>query len=123
MKLVTSVPHPLRVHPNMPFVLGTLFRYQKSERSTFLQPPSENPHNFSSVDKLVFTFQANYPSVLHQIVDTDTGQCRFFYPKLETAYLILKFKLFLFMIVTVVLFFPLSQAIWTFHCDEGNIFF
>jgi len=38
MKLVTSVPHPLRVHPNMQFVLSTIFPfpYQKSERSTFL---------------------------------------------------------------------------------------
>lgn len=123
MKLVTSVPHPLRVHPNMPYVLGTLFPYQKSERSTFLQPPSENPHNFSSVDQKWIQISASHPSVLHQIVDTGAGQCSCLYPKLETAYLILTFKLFLFMIVTAVLFFPVSQAIWTFHSDEHNIFF
>ena len=44
-KLVTSVPHPLRVHPKLPIVLGTLFHYQKSKRSTFLQPPWKNLHN------------------------------------------------------------------------------
>ena len=70
-----------------------------------------------------FKFQASHPSVLHKIVVTGAGPCSCLCPKLETVYLILTFKLFLFLIVTVVLFFPVSQTIWTFHSDENNILF
>ena len=114
--------HLLRVHSNMPFVLGTLFPYQKSEH-----PPSCNHLQRTlkiSVQStnIGFKFQTSHPSVLHQIADTGAGQCICFYPKLETAYVILTFKLFLFMFVTAVLFFSVSQTIWMFHSDEHTIF-
>jgi len=87
--------------------------------ATSLREPSQ----FQFSRQTFIHISNNHSSVLHQIVDTGAGQCRFLYRKLEKGYLILKFKLFLFMVVTGVLFFPVSQAIWTFHSDEHNIFF